>query len=182
MIKGNNIFIRTIKEEDLKELFSLLNDIESKGSFLPTHMQSESKFKNEFNSTGFITESSEKYVILSNTDGIVGLIWAFKSVPYFDAIEIGFHVFNKDNRNKGIATEAVMIFTNFIFESKQVNRVEIRMATGNNASERVAKKSGFKHEGTNRQAAFSKGRHFDMHIYALLRSEWSCTDAVSLDT
>jgi [ribosomal protein S5]-alanine N-acetyltransferase len=45
------------------------------------------------------------------------------------------------------------------------NRLELRIATENKASEKVALKVGFKYEGTNREAAYSKGKLYDMNIY-----------------
>ena len=172
MIIGNNIKIRAIKENDLNDLFSLLGNIESKGQFLPIEIQSEVNFRKEYEANGFITEKASRYVLVSNTDEIIGLIWAFKSVPYFDALEIGYQIFEEKNRNKGYATEAVNVFVNHLFESKQLNRIEIRIAVGNVVSEKIAQKNGFTHEGINREAAYSKGIHHDMHIYSKLRSEW----------
>ncbi|MEJ1390379.1 MAG: GNAT family protein [Candidatus Sedimenticola sp. (ex Thyasira tokunagai)] len=172
MIIGNNIKIRAIKEKDLSDLFSMLGDFESKGEFLPIEIQSEVKFRKEYEVSGFVTEKASRYVLVSNSDEIIGLIWAFISVPYFDALEIGYQIFDEKNRNKGYATEAVNAFVNHLFESKQLNRIEIRIAVGNSASEKIAQKNGFTHEGISRQAAYSKGTHHDMHIFSKLRSEW----------
>ncbi|MEJ1380849.1 MAG: GNAT family protein [Candidatus Sedimenticola sp. (ex Thyasira tokunagai)] len=172
MVIGSNIKIRAIKESELDVLFTLLCDLESKGQFLPIEIQSEANFKKEFNVSGFITEKASKYVLVYANDEIIGLIWVFTSVPYFDAVEIGYQIFNTEHRGKGYATEAVDIFVNYLFESRQVNRIEIRMAVGNQASEKIAQKNSFIHEGTSRQAAYSKGKHHDMHIYSKLRSEW----------
>lgn len=172
MIIGNNIKIRTIKENDLDDVLSSLGDFESKGQFLPIEIQSEVNFRKEFEVNGFVTEKASRYVLVSNAEEIIGLIWAFMSVPYFDALEIGYQIFDEKNRNKGYATEAVNVFVNHLFESKQLNRIEIRIAVGNLASEKIAQKNGFTHEGISRQAAFSKGMHHDMHIYSKLRSEW----------
>jgi len=80
--------------------------------------------------------------------------------------------YSKKNRGKGYATEAVKIFVNHLFESKQINRIEIRIAVGNKASEKIAQKNSFIHEGINRQAAYSRDKHHDMYIYSMLRSEW----------
>jgi RimJ/RimL family protein N-acetyltransferase len=172
MIIGNNIKIRAIKEKDLDDLFSLLGDIKSKGVFLPIEIKSEINFRKEYEVSGFVTEKSSRFVIVSNADEIIGLIWAFVSVPYFDALEIGYQIFDEKNRNKGYATEAVNIFVDYLFKSKQLNRVEIRVAVENIASEKIAQKNGFTHEGISRQSAYSRGIHHDMHIYSKLRSEW----------
>jgi RimJ/RimL family protein N-acetyltransferase len=35
----------------------------------------------------------------------------------------------------------------------------------------VAEKGGYKHEGTQRGAMFNRGRHHDMELYAIIRSD-----------
>lgn len=177
MLTGQDIKIRTIREQDLDSLVILLNDIESLGEFLPTSMVSEVALRREFHENGFQSETASRFIITDHSDKILGSVWAFKSVPYFDAVEIGYHIFDMNNRGKGLASEAIAMLTDYIFESRQTNRVEIRVSTENVASEKVAKKVGFIHEGTNREAAFSKGKLFDMHIYAMLRRDWQLTSA-----
>lgn len=172
MINGEKIGIRTIREQDLERLFELVNDIEDRGHYLDSSLVSESKFKSQFAKDGFVSDKVQRYLIVHNSSEIVGSIWSFESVPYYDAIEIGFHIFGRKNRRKGYATEALELFHSYVFESKEINRIELRIATENLASEVIAKKVGFKLEGTSREAAFSKGRLHDMHLYAKLRKEW----------
>ncbi|MES9885192.1 MAG: GNAT family protein [Candidatus Sedimenticola sp. 6PFRAG1] len=178
MLVGSNVHIRTIKEADLEAFFELLNDIDSQGEFLPATLTSETKLKAQYAENGFITDTSEQYVIINKSDEIVGSIWAFKSVPYFDAIEVGYQIFDHENRGKGYAAEALAIFHQYIFETKQVNRIELRIATENEPSKKVALKVGFTLEGTNREAAYSKGKLHDMNIFAMLRREWSANKAL----
>jgi ribosomal-protein-alanine N-acetyltransferase len=172
MLHGDKVSIRTFRIGDLDKLVRLMENIENQGQFLPTSMASDVLIRNEYNQTGFITESTSKYAVVDRNERLVGMIWAFKSVPYFDALEVGYHIFKSEHRGNGYATEAVGLITTYLFESKQVNRLEIRMPAGNEASERVAVKAGFELEGTHREAAFSKGRLHDMHTYAILRSTW----------
>ncbi|MCJ8297521.1 MAG: GNAT family N-acetyltransferase [Pseudomonadales bacterium] len=172
MLKGSNICIRTIKEADLEVLFDLLNDIDSLGEFLPVTLTSETKLRSQYAENGFISDKSEQYLITSTEDEIIGSIWSFKSVPYFDALEVGYHIFEGEHRGKGYATQALGLFCDYIFQSTQVNRLELRIATENSPSEKIAIRQGFKLEGTHREAAYSKGKLHDMHTYALLRRQW----------
>ncbi|CAA0103236.1 Putative ribosomal N-acetyltransferase YdaF [BD1-7 clade bacterium] len=172
MLKGNNIHIRAIREADLDELARHLNDIEGRGEFLPTIMVSNAELHRQYNEDGFISEASSRFLITDHSGHILGSVWAFKSVPYFDAMEVGYHIFEPQNCGKGFASEALRLFTDFLFESQQINRVEVRVSTENTASENVAKKIGFVYEGTNREAAFSKGKLFDMHMYSIIRRDW----------
>ena len=116
MLKGSNIYIRTIKEPDLKALFDLLNDIDSQGAFLPATLTSETKLRSQYVENGFISDTSEQYLITNKAHEIIGSIWAFKSVPYFDAIEVGYQIFDHENRGKGYAADALTAFHQYIFE------------------------------------------------------------------
>ena len=179
MLNGTNVHIRTIKETDLETYSGLVNDIESQGEFLPATLISDTKLRAQYAENRFISDTSEQYLITNKSDEIIGSIWAFKSVPYFDAIEVGYQTFDHENRGKGYVTEALVMFHHYIFESKQVNRIELRIATDNTPSEKVARKVGFSLEGTNKEAAYSKGKHHDMNIFAMLRREWSANKKIN---
>lgn len=173
MLKGNSIAIRPVKEADLDQLLGAINDLDSVGAFLPNVWQSEPGFRSEFERTGFLSESLSRLVVVDFSDQILGLTWSFKSVPYFDALEVGYRIFDKENRAKGYASEALYLLCKYLFEACQVNRLEVRVAVGNDESESVAMRCGFNLEGTHREAAYSKGKLYDMRSYALLRSEWA---------
>lgn len=177
MLRGRLINIRPVEANDLSQLHKLQIEIELQGPFLPVSMASETVLRREYEKNGFITESSEKHLVVDAAGEIVGSIWAFRSVPYFDAIEVGFQIFRPSHRGRGFATEAVSLFVSYIFETKQINRIEARVAVENMASEKVITKSGFTLEGVCREAAFSKGKLHDMSLFAMLRSEWSANKA-----
>lgn len=92
-------------------------------------------------------------------------------MPYFNAREIGYTVLAQTQRNRGIATLAVRMLSQYLFNTLLINRLEIRMNTANLASERVAIKCGFTREGVARGANFVRGQHVDMAVYALLREQ-----------
>ena len=172
MIKGSSFVLRTIREKDLDRLIDLLSDTESQGEFLPIDMVSEPGIRKEFMETGFLTESFMRFMIADTKDNPLGTMWVLKSIPYFDALEIGYMLFSEKNRGKGIMTEALGMLCDYLFKTRKINRLEVRMDVENVASEAVARKAGFTHEGTARQAVFNQGRMCDLHHYALLRSEW----------
>ena len=143
-------------------------------------MTSYTKLRAQYAENGFISDTTEQYLITNTSDEIVGSIWVFKSVPYFDAVEVGYQIYDHENRGKGFASEALAMFHQYIFQTKQVNRIELRIAIENEPSEKVALNVGFKLEGTNREAAYSKGKLHDMNIYAMLRREWSANNQLQL--
>lgn len=172
MLKGANITIRVVRERDLDTLLDLINTASYQGEFLPSAMTSETTLRANFAKDGFVSDTSQRYLIVDSVDRLVGSIWAFRSVPYFDALEVGYQIFAPADRGKGYATEALTLFHQHLFESKPVNRLELRIATENTPSNKLANKLGFTLEGVSRSAAFSHGRHHDMNVYSMLRSEW----------
>jgi len=75
---------------------------------------------------------------------------------------------------QGIMTEALEAFIDFAFKKLKLNRLQIACFVENKGSEAIAKKLGFKLEGTIRQGARSKatGKTHDYNIYGLLKKEW----------
>ncbi|MDH3602933.1 MAG: GNAT family N-acetyltransferase [Candidatus Tectomicrobia bacterium] len=171
MIRGKDIQLRTVREADLDRLYTLLTDIANRGDFVPLQLPSEPVFKRQFHDTGFWNEDFGRLLIVTPDDDIVGSIFCFKSIPYFDGLEIGYILFDLQRRGQGIMTEALSLFTDYLFQSTNLHRVQLIIADGNIASEKVAQKCGFTYEGTARQAMFQRGIHRDMKLYSLLRDE-----------
>jgi RimJ/RimL family protein N-acetyltransferase len=171
MLRGKMIRLRTVRETDLDRLYALLTDIAHRGDFVPLRIPAEATFKRRFHETGFWSEDYGRFLIVNATEEIVGSIWFSKSIPYFDGLEIGYVVFAPQHRGQGIMTEALSLCTDYLFQSTKIHRVQLIIAEGNIASERVAQKCGFTYEGMARQAMFTRGRHHDMKLYSLLRHE-----------
>jgi len=171
MIRGSDFNIRHVQRTDLAELIPLLTSTEIRGEYLPSRLTSPTEIEKMFEKDGISNEKFERFLIVDFSDQLLGTIFHFKSVPYFNAREIGYIMFSSEFRNQGVATKAVKLVTRYLFDSYLINRLEIRMDTENLASEKVAIKSGFKKEGVARGANFVRGKNVDMNIYALLRDE-----------
>jgi [ribosomal protein S5]-alanine N-acetyltransferase len=171
MIKGSNFVIRHIIRSDLPSLVPLINDPDIRGEYLPSAIHSPIDLERKIQDDGMANEALVRFVIVAQPgDTIMGTIWHSKAVPYFNAREIGYTLAS-EYRGQGVVTEAVNLLVRYLFNATLVNRLEIRMDTRNQASERVAIKCGFKKEGVSRGANFVRGKHVDMNLYALLRDE-----------
>ncbi|WP_094314591.1 GNAT family N-acetyltransferase, partial [Staphylococcus aureus] len=149
-----------------------LSDLALRGEHLPTAVVSPVELEQKFNADGMAGDAFTRLLIVDQASGrILGTIWPFKSVPYFNAREIGYTMLSLEPRGRGLPTQAVRLLVRHLFDSYLINRLEIRMATANLASEKVALKCGFRKEGVARGANFVRGRHVDMNVYALLRDE-----------
>lgn len=72
---------------------------------------------------------------------------------------------------RGIMTRVVAAVTGYAFEHLGAQRVVAEFFPWNLGSRRVLEKSGFRHEGTHRQAIRKAGTWVDMECYARVRGE-----------
>lgn len=75
-------------------------------------------------------------------------------------------------RGKGFATAAVRAATEWAFSTLALHRIELCHAVENEASCRVATRSGYRYEGTLREAMrYADGKRHDEHIHARLATD-----------
>jgi len=80
----------------------------------------------------------------------------------------------EDYWGKGIASEAVKVLINFLFEEVNINRIQAEVMPLNETSKKVLLKNGFLKEGLLRQATFWSGKGVvDLEIYGLLKEEYN---------
>lgn len=85
--------------------------------------------------------------------------------------EIGYWV-RSDEASKGVCTESVRLLLDETFNSLGYHKVVLRIAVGNDASERVAEKAGFTREGILREELLIRGNWVDHTLWSLLDREY----------
>lgn len=174
MIQGKNIILRTMKESDLDELFNINSDLSERGDFDSFNLSAELKYKEQYKQTGFWEEDSGRLLITDKEGKLIGEVIFFKSMKYCEGYEIGYRVFLKKNRGKGYMTEALKIFSAYMFSIKPISRLQVNMFKGNIGSRKTAEKCGYIYEGTMRKAVFCRGTYYDLELLSLMREE--CPD------
>lgn len=171
MIQGEKINLRLIKERDINQIVKLGNSLVSKGEYVGLELASEVLVKKYFDETGYWEKDFGKMLITDKTGSVLGDIMFFKGVKGCEGYEIGYQIFKEENRGKGYTTEALKLFSEYLFDLKPINRLEICVFSGNVPSRRVAEKCGYIYEGTMRQAYFSRGKYHDLQFFSILREE-----------
>lgn len=97
----------------------------------------------------------------------------FKDSDYINRkTEIGYWL-AEQMQGKGIMIRTVRKLVDFAFRNLNHNRVQIKVAAGNEKSEAIPRKLDFMLEGTERNGEFH-GNHFhDLKIYSFLKKEWA---------
>jgi RimJ/RimL family protein N-acetyltransferase len=171
MLKGDTITLRPVLESDLDLLYRHHLDLANRGDYYPHGIVSQTTFKKRFHDTGNWEREEGTLLIVGDGGEPVGYIEFFRTVNYLDEYEIGYLIFQPEHRGKGATTEALNLMVRYLFETKRMNRIRLIIHPDNAPSRRVAEKCGFTHEGTARGAWFSKGKHHDVEVYAILRDD-----------
>ena len=72
------------------------------------------------------------------------------------------------DRGHGLAARAVSLVSTWAFDRLRLARLEIWVEPANAASQRVAERAGYVHEGLLRSYVQLRTRRGDAHMYALL--------------
>lgn len=98
-----------------------------------------------------------------------------------NAYEIGYWI-HKDYINRGLATETAAALTRVGFEVGVVDRIEIHVSAGNQASAAVPHKLGYRLEATlARRLTGSDGELHDMMIWTLFNHDYSLSPAAKAE-
>jgi len=85
---------------------------------------------------------------------------------------VGIDVCVDDCLNRGLGTEALALWVDYLFENSQIHRLALETWSSNPRMARVAEKVGFQLEGRLREAQLWEGQWLDKLQYGFLRQEW----------
>lgn len=172
MINGKKVTLRLFRENDLEEFTKLTENVASKGEFYPLQIDSFEMIKKEFGEKGWADKDDGGMLICDEKGKMVGDIWFFKSsVNIMTGYEIGYQIFNKNDYGKGYMSEALSLFSAYLFSIKPIERLGLFIVSENKVSIQVAKNCGYKHEGTLRRTVREHLKFFDFESYSLLKEE-----------
>lgn len=177
MLKGKTITLRPIVDDDVDQLYAHMMNLDNRDEHYSLSFRTLAELRRDIAANGLWTNDLGVLALIDNESGkLVGQIVWFKTVIYLDEIEIGYIMYDQTRRLKGGMTEALKLFTNYLFDTKPlndrpVNRIRLCIASENVASRRVAEKGGYTWEATQREAAYGRNRHYDMELYAILRGD-----------
>jgi len=121
---------------------------------------------------GFWTEDAGAVAIEAVEDKrLLGTMQFYRSGPGIHGYEIGYILHDEDDRGKGYASEAVRLFSDYLFaERPGCHRLQLIIETENFASARLAEACGYASEGTLRKAGYSSpDEPSDCFVYSRVR-------------
>jgi ribosomal-protein-alanine N-acetyltransferase len=171
MLEGRNITLRLLAESDIDEYLKLLNNYREFGEYSPPRFLAPGLYRKEFAEKGYWAEDEGVMLITDKLGRILGVVVFFQGIKHEAGYEIGYAIFRREDRGKGYGTEALRIFSAYLFELKPIVRLHVKIVKGNIASRRIAEKCGYWLEGTFRRFGFCRGEYHDHEVLALLRED-----------
>ncbi len=167
MLTGNKIKLVPVTDHNLRELYEMWNDPEVGGEFGGFEKMSWDQFREKF------VKGASWFLIEKISDpAIIGWINFFRTRTDYPRLwEIGYALMPSE-RKLGYMTEAAKLIVEYLFSTKDIDRVEALTDLENVPSQGVLEKAGFKREGLLRKRSFKNGVHHDEYMYSILREDW----------
>ena len=175
-IVTDRLIVRTPEEEDMHDIFVLMSDLEiaARTGFIPmsTPSEAEGKIRRAMDS-GLMFCISEK----NRPERNIGV---FEITPHKTSTVSGekcnyeiCYFLHKQARGKGYMTEVVGRMKHYLFEERKADSLTIAVLPRNDASRRVALKSGFTYEGLERRCGTNYlDEVVDLEYYTLYKGEY----------
>ncbi len=175
-LKGEKIYLRAYTEGDEEVIARIENDTAPRQTLfyaIPTTLEQQREKINQL----VADHSSIHFTICRNEDdepigqtALVRIDWTGRAAIFYIGIA------DKVNWNKGYGKETTALILEYVFNTLNLNRIQLHVAVENEAAVKVYQKTGFTIEGTLREAMYHDGRYCDFYVMGILRSEWEKRD------
>ena len=172
---NEHVTLKILEEREADQLFKLVDsNREYLGEFLPfVEYTTEVAHSKTFIQSALkqFTRGDGFHCGIWYDDELVGVI----GLHYLDLVNkrtsIGYYL-AEHFQKKGIMTACTKALIRYVYETFDINRVEIQMSTRNPKSRAIPERLGFTQEGVLRSNERLRGEFSDSYVYSLLREEY----------
>tara|TARA_R110002050_G_scaffold158398_3_gene287734 strand:- start:435 stop:959 length:525 start_codon:yes stop_codon:yes gene_type:complete len=144
-LKGNQIYLRALEQEDLDFLYKLENNTnvwEVSGTIAPYSKSVLQRYLDNAHRDIFDVKQL-RLVICDLQHKAIGLIDIFDFEPNHKRAGIGIIILDTEKRNKGIGTESITLLCNYAFDALGLRQIYANILEENLASMHLFRKLGF---------------------------------------
>jgi RimJ/RimL family protein N-acetyltransferase len=165
LLEGKNVNLRVIEREDLPLLAEWSNNPEYFGEFVWLPQQSRTEWEKRYDG---LTSDTKWFFVEKKDRTKIGTMfhWLIGNLMEISC------VLASDERRKGYGTEATKLLVDYLFLSRNLNRIQAHTDARNMVSQKTLKNVGFKKEGIIRKSVFARGEWRDRALFSILREEW----------
>lgn len=168
----SDIILNPLSVDDIFKIFNTLDtEREYMREWLP-FVDSTQVVEDTANFVNHVLQAEDKQFTIWYKDKFVGLV-GFKDTDINNKkIEIGYWL-SQYVQGKGIMTQSVLRLLKLAFNDMGMNRVQIKVAVGNQKSRNIPERLGFKFEGIERDGELLVDNMYtDIAVYSLLKKEF----------
>jgi RimJ/RimL family protein N-acetyltransferase len=181
MITGLKVELRPVSLEDFKRTYEWRNDEETakleagSGFFRHSHVPIE-KIEDDYEKAIKKLDKREdgefSIYTLGDNPKHIGLIGYRELNIVSRRCTVGIGIGAKEYWGQGYGTDAMKTLIHFLFQTMNLNRVQLDTWSGNIQAIRSYEKCGFVMEGRLRKDAFIDGNYYDTVVMGLLKEEF----------
>ncbi|CAG9296513.1 GNAT family N-acetyltransferase [Celerinatantimonas diazotrophica] len=173
MNSENTISIRKSKLDELEFLHALVTKdplwTEFNGPYFPYQEPTLEQFAQNVFLRLYNGEDMQLICVNDNPIGSVSFYWECEQTRW---LEMGVIIYDSQYWGRGIASQALPLWIEHLFQVLAIERVGLTTWSGNPGMMRCAQKVGLKQEARLRKVRYYKGHYYDSVKYGILRQEW----------
>lgn len=170
MIKGKNIYLKPLENDDVNFMLSLVNDQElayweGRNDFLVTKESQNKWFLKNIN-------NGHRFIIYENETNIRLGYFSFKITNHISNTGLVAIKLIKESRGKSIGTDTLKTAMSFLFNKINMHRLHTHIIDYNFASLRLFEKCNWIIEGKERESVFMNNTYHDNVLLSILKEEY----------
>ncbi len=173
---GERIVLREYRREDLEDIRKWVNDPDvvdflSDIFIYPNTINETEEYLNSvLSKTGI--ERGNFIIAHKDSEKYIGQIDLLKVDWRSRFAEIGIVIGIKENWSKGYGYEAIKLLQSFVFNTLNLNKLQLHVHDYNERARACYRKCGFVEEGIMRQHFYKNGKYTDYIIMSILKKEY----------
>lgn len=167
------VYLRALEPDDYKTSIEWRRDNEIWGMVGGTkYFVSEVYEKRWVEDTIFNSRDIKLAVCEVGTNKYIGNVYATDIDQTNRSCTTGVLIGNHDYWGQGYASEAYRLLLDYLFNERNINRIQAYVLDSNVASLKMHQKVGYKIEGTLRQSVYKNGRYQNQVLLSILKDEY----------
>ena len=174
MLNGKNVSLRPATPDDAELMAGWFSDTDYLGEFYNVWPETKLEWERDLAKEEDPRETGMYLIVRKDTGepaGTIGYFNPFTLKMFARGLELYYQV-HPAARGQGVATQAVCLLVNHLFDATPVERLQATVVVGNEASCRVAEGAGMQNDGLYRRVFFLHGSYVDLRLYSIVREDW----------
>lgn len=175
MLKGEKVNIRPMCNDDLEFFYLWHTEQEHMGNFMGADMYYKDMYFENMKKN--LTDHTALFAMIEDKENRPLGIINYHQKNHHVVAEIGMLLAYPADRGKGIGEETLRLFTDYLFRTKAIARIQYQTRVDNAAMRRIGEKVGYTVEGVLRNYFYDQGKFRDYYMIAMTKEDWLAKQA-----